>query len=76
MTDSTRGRWQKGQSGNPAGRKVGQRHRLTVMLEKLMVCIANAKLRSRAGADDYEIPPSGKMYLARRDQACLAVARY
>ena len=28
--------FQKGVSGNPAGRKPGQRHRTTVMLEKLM----------------------------------------
>lgn len=29
-------RWVKGQSGNPAGRRPGQRHRSTVLLEKLL----------------------------------------
>ena len=36
------GRWKAGQSGNPAGRKVGQRHRSTVILEKLMADDAKA----------------------------------
>ena len=55
MTHSTRGRWQKGQSGNPAGRKVGQRHRSTVMLEKLMAddakTIVSAVLVAAAAGD-------------------------
>jgi hypothetical protein len=33
---SNRGRWQKGQSGNPAGSKRGSRHRVTLLLEKLL----------------------------------------
>ena len=44
MTDEkgAAGRWKPGQSGNPAGRKSGQRHRSTVMLEKLMADDAKA----------------------------------
>jgi len=33
---ATKNQWKKGVSGNPAGRKLGQRHKTTVMLEKLM----------------------------------------
>jgi len=37
MPETTKaGRWKPGQSGNPAGRKFGQRHRSTVLLESLM----------------------------------------
>jgi Family of unknown function (DUF5681) len=35
-TQKNGGRFKPGQSGNPAGRKPGQRHRTTVMAEKLM----------------------------------------
>lgn len=30
------GRWKQGQSGNPRGRRPGQRHRITVLAERLM----------------------------------------
>ena len=36
MATKTTGRWKPGQSGNPGGRKSGQRHHATVLLEKLM----------------------------------------
>ncbi len=56
MTDATKtGRWKPGQSGNPTGRKVGQRHRSTVMLEKLLAddakAIVKAVLVAAAGGD-------------------------
>jgi len=46
MTDAKAGRWKPGQSGNPAGRKAGQRHRSTVMLEKLMASDAKTILQA------------------------------
>lgn len=46
-TKKTPGRpWPKGVSGNPAGRKPGQRHRLTVLAEKLMADDAEAIVRA------------------------------
>ena len=51
----TNGRFKPGQSGNPAGRRVGQRHRSTVLLEKLMAddakTIVKAVLLAAAGGD-------------------------
>jgi len=55
MTDATKaGRWKPGQSGNPTGRKVGQRHRSTVILEALMEAdakkiVAAVLLQAKAG---------------------------
>lgn len=42
MSEQTkpRGRWKKGESGNPTGRRPGQRHRTTVMCEKLLAADA------------------------------------
>ena len=49
------GRFKPGQSGNPAGRKPGQRHRSTVLLEKLMAddakTIVKAVLTAAAAGD-------------------------
>lgn len=47
MTDAkSNGRWKPGQSGNPGGRKTGQRHRATVMLERLMADDAKAIVKA------------------------------
>ena len=43
---STKNQWQKGVSGNPAGRKPGQRHKTTVMLEKLMEADSEAIVKA------------------------------
>jgi len=65
-------RWKPGQSGNPTGRKPGQRHRTTVMLEKLMAAdaetIVRAVLLAAANGDmtaarmvlDRNVPPTRK----------------
>jgi len=70
------GRWKPGRSGNPAGRKAGQRHRSTVMLEKLMVedaaVIVRAVLLAAARGDmtaarmvlDRVIPPAKDRHLS------------
>jgi len=43
---STKNQWKKGVSGNPAGRKPGQRHKTTVMLEKLMEADSEAIVKA------------------------------
>jgi hypothetical protein len=46
MTSTNKRLWTKGQSGNPAGRPRGARHRTTVMLEMLMADDAEAIVRA------------------------------
>ena len=45
-TTKSSGRFKPGQSGNPAGRKPGQRHRSTVMLEKLLAADAKTIVKA------------------------------
>ena len=71
-TTKSDGRFKPGRSGNPAGRKVGQRHRSTLMLEKLMAAdaktIVRAVLLAAAGGDmsaarmvlERVVPPAAK----------------
>lgn len=61
-----RGRpWTKGQSGNPAGRPRGARHRTTVMLEKLMADDAEAIVRAVLSAAQQGDMTAARMVLDR-----------
>lgn len=64
--NATKGRpWKKGQSGNPAGRPPGARHRTTVMLEKLMAADSENIVRTVLAAAAQGDMTAARMVLDR-----------
>ncbi len=65
-TSKTVGRpWPKGVSGNPAGRKPGARHRVTVLAEKLMAADAENIVRAVLDAASNGDMSAARMVLDR-----------